>query len=121
MSGPPAPSTAGIFDGLPETLPEEIIDVLVQSGQVRIERILSQGHCSPESGWYDQAENEWVLVVRGSGRIEFEDGRQVTLNPGDHVDIPAGCLHRVVGTDPEQITVWLAVFYQGCSTEMQAP
>lgn len=107
-----APTSAGIFDGLPQTLPEELIEVLVQAGQVRIERILSQGHSSPDSGWYDQSEHEWVLVLRGAGRIEFEDGNELALQAGDHVAIPAGCRHRVVWTDPDQITVWLAVFYR---------
>lgn len=33
-----------------------------------------------------------------------------TLGPGDAVFLPAGCRHRVAWTDPDQQTVWLALF-----------
>lgn len=101
-----------LFSELPETLGEEVFTDLLQHKNLRIERILSQGQSSPDTGWYDQAENEWVLVLQGAGTLEFESGRKVTLKPGDHLNIPAHCRHRVVWTDSDQITVWLAVFYQ---------
>ena len=44
---------------------------------------------SPEEGWYDQDENEWVMVIEGQGVIEFEDGRVVTLSKGDYINIAA--------------------------------
>ena len=34
----------------------------------KIERIVSRGHASPEDFWYDQEENEWVMVVKGTAR-----------------------------------------------------
>jgi len=101
-----------IYTQMPDELPQELVDVLVESRGLRIERILSQGQCSPESGWYDQDEQEWVLVLKGRGRIEFEDGEILSLAPGDHVNIPARRRHRVAWTDPDQVTVWLAVFYR---------
>lgn len=89
---------------------QEIFETLLQHDGVRIERILSRGHTSPEHGWYDQDENEWVVVLRGNGTIHFAGGGQVTLGEGDYLNIPAHCKHKVVWTDPEEITVWLAVF-----------
>lgn len=35
------------------------------------------------------------------------------LRPGDHLDIPPHCHHRVEWTEPGVATVWLAVFYRG--------
>jgi len=101
-----------LFSDLPETLEDEQFVDLLQRPGLRIERILSKGHSSPETGWYDQEEHEWVLVLEGSGCLQFEDGRELTLNKGDHINIPAHCRHRVIWTDPQQITIWLAVFYQ---------
>lgn len=101
-----------IFEFAHETFGSEIFEDIVRSGHVRIERILSQGHASPESGWYDQDEDEWVIVLQGGGRLVFDDEQEVELNAGDYVNIPAHKKHRVAWTDPDQVTVWLAVFYK---------
>ncbi|MDT8429760.1 MAG: cupin domain-containing protein [Pseudomonadales bacterium] len=89
----------------------EHISELLKSDLVRVERIVSCGHCSPAGFWYDQEEHEWVLLVQGAGIIEFADGRQVRLNKGDHLDIPAHVKHRVAWTQPDCETLWLAVFW----------
>lgn len=103
--------TGNIFDALPAEVSNEIFEDIVRTAHVRIERIISQGHSSPEVGWYDQDENEWVMVLEGAGSILFEDGRQVVLNKGDYLNIPAHCKHKVLWTDKERVTIWLAVFY----------
>lgn len=100
-----------LFSNIPSQLPDEIFEDLVITPNVRIERILSQGHSSPEQGWYDQNENEWVIVLQGTGTLVFEDGRHIVLNAGDYINIPAHDKHKVASTDEEQVTVWLAVFY----------
>lgn len=100
-----------IFDDIPENLPEEIFQDIIKTDTIRIERILSHGHSSPESGWYDQTQNEWVIVLAGQGVIEFADGRVVTLAQGDHLNIKSGEKYKVLGTCEKQVTVWLAMFY----------
>ncbi|MCF8092012.1 MAG: cupin domain-containing protein [Desulfotignum sp.] len=100
-----------IFASIPDAFEEELFDDLLKSGNIRIERILSKGQSSPAQGWYDQSENEWVVVLEGSGIIVFEDGREITLGRGDCINIPAHARHRVKWTDPDRVTVWLAVFY----------
>lgn len=101
-----------ILDALPKDLEKEVFEDLVRSQSMRIERIVSKGHSSPESGWYDQDENEWVMVVEGSASLEFEDGSVCDLSAGDYINIPAHVKHKVSWTDPDEITVWLAVFYR---------
>ncbi len=102
---------ANIFDGIPEQLDDEIIHTLLQKGDLTIERIVSKGHVSPASGWYDQAQDEWVMVLQGSAIITFEDAAEIELNIGDHLNIPAHCKHKVSWTDPKIETIWLAVHY----------
>ena len=104
-------SKDNLFQNIPNDLLEEKFEEILKSPHVRIERILSLGHTSPLDGWYDQTENEWVMVVQGKGRLEFDDGATVELSPGDHINIPAHKKHRVVWTDPNEVTIWLAVFY----------
>lgn len=101
-----------IFSEIPASIPEEIFEDIIATESVRVERILSHGQSSPATGWYDQTENEWVIVLKGQGVIEFNDGRMVTLDEGDYININAGEKHRVVSTSSQVATVWLAVFYQ---------
>lgn len=100
-----------LFAEIPARLPEELISHLVETPHVRIERIVSQGHQSPDGFWYDQDEDEWVILLRGSARLLFEDQEQpIDLTPGDWINIPAHRRHRVDSTAPDEQTVWLAVF-----------
>jgi len=100
-----------IFSSIPESLETEVFEELLRSENLRIERILSKGQSSPETGWYDQAENEWVIVLEGVGTIVFADGTEVKLERGDYIHIPSHEKHKVTWTDPENVTVWLAIFY----------
>jgi cupin 2 domain-containing protein len=106
------PDPTNIYKDIPTELPEELFTILAAAGSVRIERIVSLGHCSPEGFWYDQETDEWVLLMRGTARLRFEgDDDSVVLRPGDFVQIPARRRHRVDWTDPNQPTIWLAVHY----------
>lgn len=49
-------------------------------------------------------------MVKGLAEILFEDEADpVKLKPGDHILIPAYRRHRVIRTDENQPTIWLAV------------
>jgi len=104
--------SANLFSELPNNLPEELIEKLVDAPNIRIERIVSTGHASPPGFWYDQAESEWVVVLRGEAVLEFEDETQ-NLKPGDYILIPPHYKHRVISTSLTEPTVWLAVFFGG--------
>jgi cupin 2 domain-containing protein len=99
--------------GLPPSLPQELTTVLASAPGLRIERIVSQGQVSPSGFWYDQEEDEFVLLVEGGALVQVRDGDGVVehrLGPGDWLDLPAHLRHRVSWTDPDRLTVWLAVF-----------
>jgi cupin 2 domain-containing protein len=103
-------STGSVFADLPRHLPEELVQTLLSAPSVRIERIVSQGHASPEGFWYDQDQHEWVLVLRGAAKLQFEDG-MMDMKAGDFVNIPAHKRHRVEWTAADEPTIWLAVHY----------
>ena len=101
-----------LLEDIPAELPEEIFDTICSTDSVRIERIVSRGHASPEGFWYDQEENEFVLVVRGSAGLKLENEDDiVVLKTGDYLNIGAHVKHRVEWTDPTCETIWLAVHY----------
>lgn len=92
-------------------MPDELFETLVRGDNIHIERIVSRGHTSPAEGWYEQDKDEWVLVLKGAARLSFEEGGEVSMGPGDSLEIPAHVKHRVAWTDPDQETVWVAVHY----------
>lgn len=100
-----------IFDCIPENLDAEVFERLIDGDAIRIERIISKGHSSPESGWYDQDKNEWLIVLKGEALLLFADGKSIHMKAGDFLNIPAHKKHRVDWTDPETETIWLAVHY----------
>ena len=101
-----------IFKDIPGKIPEELIETLSETRDVKIERIVSRGHASPSGFWYDQTRNEYVILLRGRAGLLFEgEQRARVMEPGDYVDIPAHVKHRVEWTEPDQETVWLAVHY----------
>jgi cupin 2 domain-containing protein len=89
---------------------DEIFETLVARSGLRIERVVSTGQSTPEGEWYDQAQDEFVLLVAGAAKLRIEsetDDR--ALAEGDWVFLPAHCRHRVTWTREDPPTVWLAI------------
>lgn len=102
--------SGNIFGCVPPDLPTELFETLAQKGTVRIERILSHGQATREGEWYDQDQDEWVLLLAGSTGLLFEgEPEPRRLMPGDYLMIPAQRRHRVAWTSPGETTIWLAV------------
>ncbi|HMB15984.1 MAG TPA: cupin domain-containing protein [Pelovirga sp.] len=107
-------SCDNIFTSIPDHLPDELVSLLVDNGQIRIERIVSRGHVSPPGFWYDQQQDEFVLLLQGQAELELlEPKEQLCLQAGDYLHIPARRQHRVVRTSSDMNCIWLAVFYDG--------
>ena len=101
-----------LFSGLPPAGPEEVFQPLAGTAGTRIERIVSTGQASPDGFWYDQATAEFVLLVAGAAALRIEgEATPRHLAPGDWLELPAGCRHRVDWTQADPPTVWLAVHF----------
>ena len=57
-----------ILADLPARLPDELTNTPLESTDVRIERIVSHGHASPDGFWYDRAKHKWVVIPKGAVR-----------------------------------------------------
>lgn len=99
-----------LFNSLPLPGGKEVFEELLRSPSFRVERIISTGQSSGAGFWYDQEEDEWVVLLAGQAALEFEDNTVVPLERGDWVFIPARRRHRVLSTSKDPPCIWLAVF-----------
>ena len=101
-----------LFADIPATVPEEFFQTLLTGPNLRVERIVSLGHSSPDGFWFDQNENEWVVLLKGAAKLRFDNsGEPIELLPGSFINILAHQRHRVEWTKPDEPTIWLAIHY----------
>ena len=101
---------SNVFGSILDDKQNEQFYEILKNENVRIETIVSHGQISEEGFWYDQDENEFVMILEGYAILEFEDKR-IEMAKGDFLEIPAHCRHRIALTSPTEPTIWLAVFY----------
>ncbi len=106
---------------LPNAASEEVFESLLQRPGLKLERIISLGQITPEGAWYDQDQDEWVMVLAGAARLEVEGEGETDLVPGDALLLPAHCRHRVSWTDPLRPTIWLALHITAADGGVSAP
>jgi cupin 2 domain-containing protein len=102
----------GLLDDLATPDGRERFDELLARPGVVVERIVSAGQVTPVDAPYQQAWDEWVLLVAGGARLWIEGQDEIALAPGDHVLIPAQVRHRVLWTQADPPTVWLALHFR---------
>jgi len=86
---------------------EEQFDTLLQTQNIHIEKITSNGQVSNE--WYEQEKDEWVVLIEGEGELLFKDGTKVKLLKGEHIYIPRMKKHKIIYTTSPAI--WLAIHF----------
>ena len=97
---------------LPNLLPSvELVEKILDSPSILIERVVSTGQVTPPGEWYDQEQDEWLIVLQGAGELSYEDGSRIKLATGDYLFIPAHLKHRVEYTSTEPPCIWLTIFF----------
>ena len=104
--------TGNLFEQLPVDLNAEVFEQLLANSHIKVERIVSKGHSSPNDFWYDQKQDEWVLLLKGAAIVQVEGRNEQHLKPGSFLNLPAHTRHRVSWTQPESETIWLAIHYK---------
>jgi cupin 2 domain-containing protein len=104
-------TSGSLFSDLPGAgLAEERLEDLYSGPGLRIERIVSTGQSTPAGDWFDQAQDEWVVLLKGAAGLLIEgEARARVLAPGDWVLLRAHQRHRVEWTAADEPSVWLAV------------
>jgi cupin 2 domain-containing protein len=102
-----------IYAEIPAIKDKEIIQIIQKNKKLKIERIISQGQVTEKGKWLKSSRDEWVMVLKGAGKIRFfKDDRLIELKVGDHILIPANTKHRVEWTSLREKTIWLTVYYK---------
>jgi len=103
---------SNLFAAVDRSATDEQVQALLTAPGLRVERIVSTGQASPPGFWFDQAWDEFVLLVSGSAGLQIEGEAAVrSLQAGDHLSIPARVRHRVEWTSATPPTIWLAVHF----------
>ena len=84
----------------------ERFEELLSAGGLVVERIVSSPRIERQR--YVQAQDEWVVLLRGVALLEVE-GEPVRLGEGDYVFLPAGTPHVV--QEVSDGALWLAVHH----------
>ena len=95
------------IEKLPEIGEEEIVDILKENEDVKIERIISTGQVSD---WMVQEKREYVLLIQGKADIEFND-KTVEMKSGDTIFIEKRERHRVAYTSENPCCIWFCVHF----------
>ena len=100
-----------IFENIPNELKEELFEDIIKKDGLKIERIVSYGHTTDKFEWYEQKNDEWVILLQGEAILSFEDEPDISLHVGEYINISAMKKHKVSWTRPNEKTIWLAVHY----------
>ena len=72
---------SNIYSDIPDDLTHEVFEEILRDGSLKLERIISKGHKTPKDKWYDQDQDEWVILLKGSAGlvIEGEEDRRLAI------------------------------------------
>ncbi|ERK53458.1 hypothetical protein HMPREF1552_00430 [Leptotrichia sp. oral taxon 879 str. F0557] len=113
-----------IFDLKDLSEKEEVVRILTENENVKIEKIISTGQTTD---WQESDKNEFVILIQGKAEIEYfesndykenimknqrnTNNKKLQLVRGDTVLINKGERHRVSYTSKEPCCVWICIFF----------
>lgn len=109
---------ANLFELPPSLSNQEVFEPLLRRSNLLVERIISTGQITPEGEWYDQDQDEWVVLLQGKAELAYADGSRLKLKAGDYLLIPAHQKHRVESTCSTPPCIWLAIHLLPASPEV---
>ena len=120
-----------IFDLKDLSESKEIVKILSENENVKIEKIISTGQVTD---WQESDKNEFVILVQGNAEIEYygnetfknknpktneniiknikdTNDMKLQLEKGDTVLIKKGERHRVSYTSKNPCCIWICIFF----------
>ena len=115
-----------IFDLKDLSEKEEVVRILAEGKNVKIEKIISTGQITD---WQVSEKNEFVILIQGEAEIEFfekknlkknekiienqrnTNNKKLQLAKGDTILINRGEKHRVSYTSKNPCCIWICIFF----------
>lgn len=97
-------SLYNVFKNIKFSSDGEIEEKIYEDESLKIIRTMSLNQVT---GFYDQDELEIVILLGGMAEIEYHDGRIISLEKGDTLEIRPHEVHKVSW---QEETVWLCIF-----------
>ena len=115
-----------IFDLKDLSEKEEVVKILTENENVRIEKIISTGQTTD---WQESDKNEFVILIQGEAEIEYfenknfekneniienqrnTNNKKLQLTKGDTILINKGERHRVSYTSKNPCCIWICIFF----------
>ncbi|MCB0806237.1 MAG: cupin domain-containing protein [Bacteroidales bacterium] len=94
----------------PRVIGDEFFETLCETDGLRIERIVGVEPINQPGEWFDQEDDEWVVLLSGEAELEIKDEKILVMKAGDSIFLPAHKIHRVNRTSASPQCIWLAVF-----------
>lgn len=88
---------------------QEIFETLLISSNLKIERIITQKPYTIPGEWYNQENDEWVLLLEGEAELEIKGEKSINIFKGDYIFIPARKIHRIKQSSTNTNCIWLAI------------
>ncbi|MCX6157127.1 MAG: cupin domain-containing protein [Ignavibacteriae bacterium] len=106
--------TDNFFNSINLKSNKEKFTELIKGRSFTAEKIVSNGFKSPDNKWMSEVNDEWVMLLKGSAKLEFEFevGDVINLKAGDYLLIPAKTKHRVIYTSKKPFCYWLAIHFK---------
>lgn len=88
---------------------QEVFDILLETTNLKIEKITGFRPYTEPGEWYDQELDEWVVLLQGSAVLEIKNEEIIELKAGDYIFLPAHKIHRINRTESIPKCIWLAI------------
>ena len=93
-----------VFKNIKFSIDGEIEEKIYEDESLKIIRTMSLNQVTD---FYDQDELEIVILLGGMAEIEYDDGRIISLEKGDNLEIKPHEIHRVKS---QEKAIWLCIF-----------
>lgn len=100
------------FSGFLKSHSKENYYDLLKNKKFVLEKIVSKGYATPRNVWLLEDKNEFVLLLKGTAELLFENGVTTKLKEGDYFIIPSGIKHKVIKTSKKPLCYWLTLHYK---------
>lgn len=98
-----------IFSGFPGVFKGEVLEKLLDHGNVSIERVVLNSSSVGAGEWLCPSKPQWLMLMQGFVVLESESNSLIEIKAGDYLLLDEGKRHRVQWINPTDEAIWLSI------------